>query len=112
MFYPIADYENSKKYVFEINTNTYKYNGENELKNEEYAKYICDNFEILNIYEVFRYNKNGDEIEFFEDLKLDELKIIFTYKNYCSFCHKKSINQDKKEETIILKLEIHIILMI
>lgn len=104
MFYPIDDYKNSKKYVFEINANTYKYNGKNELKNEEYAKYICDIFEILNIYEVFRYNKNGDEIDFFEDLKLDELKIVFKYKNNCSFCHQKSIKQDKKEETIIFKI--------
>jgi antitoxin component YwqK of YwqJK toxin-antitoxin module len=103
MFYPIDDYKNSKKYVFEINANTYKYNGENELKNEEYAKYICDNFKILNIYEVFRYNKNSDEIQFLEDLKLEELKIIFTYKKNCAFCYQKSIEEDKKEETIIFK---------
>jgi antitoxin component YwqK of YwqJK toxin-antitoxin module len=87
MFYPFSDYETSKKYVFEINTNTYKYNGKNELKNEDFAKYICDKFEILNIYEIFRFNKNGEEVEFLDDLKMDELKTVFE-KNECVVCKR------------------------
>lgn len=100
MFFPISNYGNSKKYVFEINTNTYKYNGDNELKNEEFAQYVCDKIQILNIYEVFRYNKNGEEVEFLEDLKLNELTFISTYKNKCSLCHQDLVDNKIKEETI------------
>jgi len=97
---------NNKKYVFEITTNTYNYRGELELKNHKYAQYGCTEFTINKIYEIFRFKKESDKIEFLDDLEIENLIVEYSYFKSLCFNTKceNYINNENKIEKIEYKI--------